>query len=112
MLSVSFASADEINLFVMAGQSNMQGYQGDAAAYPADPKGLDRRVPFYWVTPTFSSSSGKWTHLKAQGGRFDKGHFGPEVTFARALVEAGYRPAIFKFSKGPSSLAGTWRAPA
>lgn len=103
--------AGEVELFVMAGQSNMQGWQGDAGHYPADPQGLDRKVKFYWVTPGFSQSGGTWTHLQPQGGRFPKGHFGPEVTFARLLAETGRPVAIFKYSLGSTSLADNWRAP-
>ena len=77
--------AEEIDLFILAGQSNAQGWQGDAKHYPEDPKGYDASIPFYWVTPRHSSSGGEWTTLKAQGGRFEAGHFGLEVTFARAL---------------------------
>ncbi len=95
----------------MAGQSNMQGWQGDAQYYPADPAGMDKQIRFYWVTPGHSSSEGKWTRLQAQGGRFPKGHFGPEITFARALKGAGFNPAIFKCSLGSTGLSRDWRAP-
>lgn len=36
---------------------------------------------------------------------------GNEVTFARELVKAGFKPAIFKYSLSATSLAGDWRAP-
>jgi hypothetical protein len=52
-----------------------------------------------------------WTHLRAQGGRFPAGHFGPEVTFARLLAANGYHPAIFKYSLGATGLAQDWRRP-
>ncbi|MBI4826337.1 MAG: hypothetical protein HY807_07950 [Nitrospirae bacterium] len=100
-----------VDLFVMAGQSNMQGFTGDAEYYPADPQELDSKIRFYWVTPEFSSSDGKWTKMQPQGGLFPKGHFGPEVTFARALANSGCNPAIFKYSSGGTSLALAWRAP-
>lgn len=103
--------AEEIDLFVLAGQSNMQGCQGNAEGYPADSKGLDRKIKFYWVTPSFSSSGGKWTFLQPQGGIFAKGHFGPEVVFARLMAEGGRNIAIFKYSLGSTSLANDWKAP-
>ena len=105
------ARAKDIALFVLAGQSNMQGWQGNAAQYPPDPKGLDKQIPFYWVTPGHSSSQGNWTFLKPQGGRFPQGHFGPEVTFARRLAESGTPVAMFKYSLGATSLHGDWRKP-
>ena len=104
--------AEEVDLFVLAGQSNMQGWQGNADRYPADPEGLDQKVKFYWVTPGHSSSNGRWTFLQPQGGRFSKGHFGPEVSFARLMAADGHNPAVFKYSLGSTSLTGNWKAPA
>jgi hypothetical protein len=105
------AIAEECDLFIIAGQSNAQGWTGDAAHYPVDQHGVDNTIRFYWVTPGHSSSNGKWTTLKAQGGLFKKGHFGPEVTFARSLRLAGYNPAIFKYSLGATSIANDWKGP-
>jgi hypothetical protein len=103
--------AEDIDLFVLAGQSNMQGWQGNAEHYPVDPNGIDKRIRFYWVTPQYSSSDGKWAFMQPQGGIFPKGHFGPEVTFARLLADDGYNLAVFKYSLGSTSLAYTWKAP-
>jgi hypothetical protein len=108
----TMARSARIDLFVMAGQSNMQGWQGDAEEYPADPEGIDQKVRFWWDTPTISSSCGEWTFLRPQGGRFPKGHFGPEVTFARLLsMMSGRDIRIFKYSLGSTSLAHDWKAP-
>ncbi len=106
-----FSQAEEIDLFLLAGQSNAQGWMGDALYYPRDTNRLDRSIRFYWVTPWFSSSNGKWTTIQAQGGQFRSGHFGPEVTFARCLKEAGYNPAVFKYTLGSTSIAQDWRGP-
>ena len=103
--------AETLDLFVLAGQSNMQGWMGDASGYPPDPENLDRSIRFWWQTPGYGSSRGKWTYLMPQGGRFAKGHFGPEVTFARDLAKAQFRPAVFKYSLTATSLAYDWRAP-
>ncbi len=107
----SILLAEDIDLFVLAGQSNMQGWQGNAENYPVDPNGIDKRIRFYWVTPQFSNSEGKWTSMQAQGGIFPKGHFGPEVTFGRLLLNDGYNIAVFKYSLGSTSLAYDWRTP-
>ena len=107
----NFLHAEELDLFVLAGQSNMQGWQGNAEYYPADPEGLDRQVKFYWATPRHSSSNGQWTFLQPQGGRFTKGHFGPEVTLARQLAGESGKIAVFKYSLGSTSLAASWKAP-
>ncbi|MDD3926086.1 MAG: sialate O-acetylesterase [bacterium] len=100
-----------IDLVVLAGQSNMQGWQGNAAKYPEDPEGLDGKIRFYWVTPGYSSSQGKWTSLQPQGGLFPQGHFGPEVSLARNLARSGKNLAVFKYSLGSTSLATEWKGP-
>lgn len=108
-LLVNHSQADELDLFILAGQSNAQGWTGDAAHYPPDT--LDQSIPFFWVTPQHSSSKGKWTHLQVQGGRYEKGHFGPEVELARALKKHGHQPAIFKYTLGGTSIANDWQGP-
>jgi len=103
--------ADNIDLFILAGQSNLQGWRSDAAQYPADPQHLDARIPFYFETVNYGSSGQQWKTIEPQAGHFRTGHFGPEVTFARALFKAKYRPAIFKYSRGGSNLKTDWKAP-
>ncbi len=39
------------------------------------------------------------------------GHFGPEVTLARRLVDTGRRVAIFKYTLGATSLMRDWKSP-
>ena len=89
----------------------MQGCMGDAKGYPADGNGTDRKIGFYWVVPNQGGSNGKWTFIQPQKGCFPNGHFGPEVSFGRCLVEAGYNPALFKYSHGATSLEKDWKAP-
>ena len=108
--AVSPAYADNIDLFIMAGQSNMQGWRSDAASYPADKSHLDKRIPFYFKALNYDSSHKKWETLRPQKGHFRKGHFGPEVSFSRALFKnKQLRPAIFKYSSGGSSLKKDWK---
>jgi len=102
--------ADNIDLFIMAGQSNMQGWRSDAAAYPRDKNHLDKRIPFYFKALNYDSSDKKWETLRPQKGHFKKGHFGPEITFSRALFKNKHlRPAIFKYSSGGTSLKKDWK---
>ncbi|MGB1309567.1 MAG: sialate O-acetylesterase [Leucothrix sp.] len=110
ILSVS-AHAATIDLHIMAGQSNMQGWRSDAKFYPADPRQLDLKIPFYFEAVDYSSSQRYWDNLRPQEGHFLKGHFGPEVTFARSVKSYGFNPAIFKFSFGSSSIETVWKAP-
>ena len=103
-------SADNIDLFIMAGQSNMQGWRSDAASYPADKNHLDKRIPFYFKALNYDSTNKKWETLRPQKGHFRKGHFGPEVSFSRALFKKKrLRPAIFKYSSGGTSLKKDWK---
>ncbi len=104
-------SAATIDLHIMAGQSNMQGWRSDAKSYPADPRQFDSQIPFYFEAVDYSSSQRFWDNMRPQEGHFLKGHFGPEVTFARSVKEFGFNPAIFKFSFGSSSIETVWKSP-
>lgn len=111
------ARADSVALFVLSGQSNAQGWAGDAAKYPKDDDKLDAEIPLYWHFPSMSDSGEKWVSMGPQKGRFPAGHFGPEVTFARALLrdqksgKTAERPAIFKYTLGSTSVATFWKTP-
>jgi lysophospholipase L1-like esterase len=100
-----------VELFILAGQSNAQGWMGDAAKYPEEGKQLDDSILLNWTFVDNESSAGEWITMQPQKGRFLKGHFGPEVSFARELKKAGYNPAIFKYTKGATGLARDWKAP-
>lgn len=107
----SVLQAKQVDLFILAGQSNMQGWRSDAAAYPRDTHKLDQTIPFYFEALHYSSSSKHWQTLAPQRGHFVKGHFGPEVSLARALKQAHLNPAIFKYSSGGSSIKTDWKGP-
>lgn len=111
LLFSSVLQAKPIDLFIMAGQSNMQGWRSDAAAYPNDAIHLDKSIPFYFEALHYSSSNKEWQTLAPQLGHFRQGHFGPEITFARLLKKAHFKPAIFKYSSGGSSIKTDWRGP-
>ena len=103
-------SQEPIDLFIWAGQSNAQGWEGDADFYPPDPAGLDSQIRLNYTYIESTQSNG-WIEMQPQEGRFESGHFGPEVTFGRKLVEAGYNPAIFKYARGSTSIYSDWLAP-
>lgn len=105
------AQSKQIDLFIMAGQSNMQGWRSDAAQYPRDPHHLDKRIPFYFEAVNYSSSHQQWQTLAPQMGHFKSGHFGPEISFARSLLKTRINPAIFKYSAGSSSIKLSWKGP-
>uniref|UniRef100_UPI0032165E5A sialate O-acetylesterase n=1 Tax=uncultured Draconibacterium sp. TaxID=1573823 RepID=UPI0032165E5A len=100
-----------IDLFIWAGQSNAQGWTGNAAYYPTDTASLDQSILLNWTFFGKEDSNGEWITMQAQKGRYPAGHFGPEVSFARELRKAGYNPAIFKYCLGGTGLARDWKAP-
>jgi len=100
-----------VDLFIWAGQSNAVGQKGDASYYPADPSNLDPLIGLNYALINTTSSSGNWIKMQAQEGLFTNGHFGPEVTFSRKLKENGFNPAIFKYSKGSTSIYSFWKTP-
>jgi hypothetical protein len=103
--------AKNIDLFILAGQSNAVGQKGDATFYPTDTLNLDPYIGLNYVNFGTSSSNGNWMCMQAQTGLFTAGHFGPEVSFSRKLKAAGYNPAIFKFSHGSTSICTSWLTP-
>jgi hypothetical protein len=108
------ATAEEIELILVAGQSNAQGWKGDASKFTARPE-IDDQIPMYYVFPEGKGETSKenksngWETLGPQVGRFPNGHFGPEVQLAREVYNAGRHPAVFKYSKGATSLCGAWK---
>lgn len=102
-------TAQNVDLYIWAGQSNALGRQGDAAGYPEN-ETLDNQIQFNWTVANGSNSAG-WTVMQPQTGFFATGHFGAEVMFSRNLVQAGYNPAIFKFTQGATSIFEHWQGP-
>ncbi len=111
MVPLMLTAQENIDLFIWAGQSNAQGWMGNAEFYPKDEQGLDKSILLNWNFYGQENSNGNWINMQAQKGRFPAGHFGPEVSFARELKKAGYNPAIFKYSLGATGLARDWKAP-
>lgn len=104
------AAQETLDFFIWAGQSNAQGYAGDATGYPEDGEGLDKGILLNYTVFGKESSNGNWISMQPQKGRYPSGHFGPEVSFARELKKAGYHPAIFKYTLGGTGLARDWKA--
>lgn len=104
------SNSKTLDLFILAGQSNAQGTQGNANQLPIDNDDLDRKVRFNWTVFGQRSSNG-WQSLQPQQGIFPSGHFGAEISLGRNLVKAGYNTAIFKFCRGGTSLHTDWKKP-
>ena len=104
------AKAKDVTLFILAGQSNAEGWMGRATSYPADPKNEDPNILYYW-NPRDRGVKLDWTTMQKQNGRFPEGHFGPEVTFSRKVLESGENPAVFKYCRGSTSIGDNWKGP-
>lgn len=121
--------ATDINLIVVAGQSNCQGF--DTLAEDLVPMPMDKDILFMFDThgePKYdngfhnSSSYGQWTTLRTQpngvpsvkNGAIDSytfrtktGGFGPEISIARSLSNQGMTNlAVLKFAFASSGFAG------
>lgn len=126
------AGADgEVDLYIVAGQSNAVGYDARPSELPDDPN--DAKVMFWWRTGDpppdehDSAGGGMWTTLRPQPlgnpkqprdskqrqyGNFaqPEGGFGPEIGFARALLAAypDRRIAIVKVAFSGTGIARDW----
>lgn len=119
----SFAEAEPIRVFVVAGQSNAVGSDANAAVLPEtlDPQpdvlfwyelGDDDSV----ADPNERISSDGWISLSGQPdlglGTFSNPvGFGPEIQMGRALAESSTdNLAILKFAINGTDLSSQWRA--
>jgi hypothetical protein len=119
---------DTYKLIILAGQSNAVGY--GACADQFEPLPQDQDILFWWRVgdppsdPQDSQSTG-WTHLQPQHkgtpfpdgwrqfGNFscNAGGFGPEISLARSLVQAGNQIAVLKVAYNGTSFAqNDWTA--
>ena len=89
-----------LQVYVLAGQSNMDGYAWVPGLPPSD-RVADPRVPLYW------SGWGGFRDLQpaSYGGAV---YVGPEVTLGRALADAGVPAVVVKHAVGGTDLANYW----
>jgi hypothetical protein len=95
ILALSMAHAGEpVPVFILAGQSNMDGR--------ADPAGLPADLPPPANVLVFTGSD--WGQLRP--GK----QFGPEISFGPAMATAlGREIGLVKFAKGGTNLAADWK---
>jgi hypothetical protein len=101
----------DFDLVVIAGQSNATGWMSEGKNYQPATASQDDYIPFFWTFESENTSSNGWVHLSPQKGRFPSGHFGPEVSFARNYRAKHENVAIFKYTKGASSICKDWLLP-
>lgn len=109
VVSVPHARAAQVDLLILAGQSNMVGQANTTASIPGvDP--ADSEVAYYYdVTNTagsFADDSGQ-TFGPLQPWRLNASttRLGPEMSLGRDLHDAGLNPAIIKVAIGGANIA-------
>ena len=128
-LSGAGSAAEKRDLILVAGQSNAVGFDATPKDLPVDEN--DRRVMFWWrcgdpPPDDFDSVSRGWTTLQPQPrpepmakdrgvprqyGNFAhvEGGFGPEIGFARKLVELERKPlAVVKAAFSGTGMTTDW----
>lgn len=112
--AAAMATAQEYDVFVLCGQSNMDG-RGAVKDLPKDLAGPQEKIKLFFENPPFTS--GGWVAL-APGysappgykGELPSKAFGPEIGFGSHIAKAmpDRAIAILKVTKGGTSLAKDW----
>jgi len=117
-LFVGPAQAENYDLYILAGQSNMDG-RGAVSDLPNALKTAQPDARIYYANPSDGGATTRsgWTNLApgysiAPGGStIPSNTFGPEVSFAGAMAQAkptGNKIALIKVSKGGTNLHSDW----
>ncbi|MGI9454937.1 MAG: sialate O-acetylesterase, partial [Aeoliella sp.] len=104
---MSQAVAEQIDLFIMAGQSNMVG----SARLDVLPAGHPHEYPEILYTHDSDGLTDDWGPLQARlrNNLIERRWFGPEFTFGRRMVELGIENVgIIKYGRSGSSLSTKW----
>ena len=90
-----------LDVYILAGQSNMVGMRSEIEKVPAD-----------WMQPDYGIlffDNGNW--IPAIPGKTEPKGFGPEISFGQTLRKLGHPPlGIIKASRGATALAEHWNA--
>lgn len=107
-------AATTYDVYLLAGQSNMDG-RGKAAELTDEQRKPLEGVSIYYRNPPASTDGWKpltpgYSIAPGYKGKLPSPTFGPEIGFARAMIEAqpDRRLALIKGSKGGTSLAKDW----
>lgn len=123
VFAVSFASAADVHVYLLGGQSNGTG-RGDAAAIPVDSPLADPQTDVaFWYRKTLTSSTNntlpesQLIDLAPGSGHGQVGvvypvEFGPEVSVGRTLADAlpDQNILVIKGTHGGSNLHTGWSA--
>src|SRR4029453_16259243 len=90
-----------IDLYILAGQSNMVGY-GQTNQISTNELQLQTNVLFY-------NNLNVWTNYSPRPDTLSSSGFGPEITMGQTLASAtGRRAALVKFAVGATDLFNNW----
>ena len=107
-----YAKSENIDLFILCGQSQATGL-GIDSCYPKDT--IDKDIKFFYsvIFPNDTVVSQDWIEMcpQSSGGIIPYHNFGPEVTFSRNLKRIGYNSAILKVTAPGTSLITQWKKP-
>ena len=115
VLATVTCSAAEYDVYLLAGQSNMDGRGAGADLKPSQRGPIEGAIIFYRNPPAASDG---WQPLDVgfsippgYKGKIPSTKFGPEIGFALATLKAQpkTRLALIKGSKGGTSLAKDWQ---
>jgi hypothetical protein len=102
---------ETLRVFLLAGQSNAEGADTDAAEVDTFPPFVGAGAPqpdvlFWYETSSAPLTSGGWIALQPE---LQRQILGPELTFARKVKGASSGPiAIIKSTRGGTNLAVDW----
>ena len=109
--AASVARADDVRVFILAGQSNMTG-TGLASELPPSLVDPQSDVRYSWrVRTSTTHASNEWGELRHFAGASPVGvSYGPELSFGRQMADAFPADdiAILKISANGTSLTNHW----
>lgn len=109
LLLAATASAADYRVFLLAGQSNMDG-RAATSSLPTSPVNLQAPQADVRYYNGYSASNGytngAWTTLRPGSTQF-----GPEITFGRTMADShpAQSIALIKYGHGGTSLAVNWK---
>lgn len=107
---LSFNQIGEVDLFIVAGQSNAQGYTSFANDYQPDQ--LDQQILLYYNNFYSNNNTVQWTTMRKQpDGQNNNSILGPEWIVSRKNAALGRKTAIYKCAIPGTSLNDDWKKP-
>lgn len=100
------AHAAFVNVYLMAGQSNMQGL-GTVSALTTDQKAAPANT-YFWTGSTFQTFVPGVTYTAGNTPLTSRAEFGPEVAFAASMASPTESTYLIKSYRGGTALDAGW----